>query len=555
MALYIIQNKFKVYRGEKSAEPKFRRELSGSLIEKFGKGPFTQDEITEAIKFCLDYYIGKFKNICLNETTFYFYQSVLMFHEEATELAVLHKSKSDNPNVTEEYLASYRRILKFILETGCDVQMKVVKPTSSDRSRIERMLDDLLFLGEMILMCVSIYAEQGMIEDVGELTFDKNNLYVFSRRHHYNSIFDHILEKWGYNMEKVIVDDIGMNGFFTAIEQCLNVKYQDAGGVVGAVHQEIAYAEGVLWDNLPQNLELLFGVPYETGHLFYQGLTLTRDNKMSLLNLACKPYNLNRYLYRPIIVWNINDQDYAIIGPNAWSETMIQFVTNAIPWGKGPEEWMKNRCFKNYVHRKEDEHDKWLDDAVLEVLKTSNCNYDRNVKKLRGNNGYINIDVPGLGEIDFIVVAHDLKKYLITDCKHLVSRYDVANQKNDYNAFVKGSNKTKSYNETMQNKVKWFSSQKKLLQEHFTFKDGLTTDLTDYEVEGIFVLNTPTLYMFNSDFRIYLLNDIKAVMDGSYTDTEFIIHVENEDSVALIKVPYPYFRKPQMLTIDPFDNE
>jgi hypothetical protein len=403
MALYIIQNKFKVYRGEKSAEPKFRRELSGSLIEKFGKGPFTQDEITEAIKFCLDYYIGKFKNICLNETTFYFYQSVLMFHEEATELAVLHKSKSDNPNVTEEYLASYRRILKFILETGCDVQMKVVKPTSSDRSRIERMLDDLLFLGEMILMCVSIYAEQGMIEDVGELTFDKNNLYVFSRRHHYNSIFDHILEKWGYNMEKVIVDDIGMNGFFTAIEQCLNVKYQDAGGVVGAVHQEIAYAEGVLWDNLPQNLELLFGVPYETGHLFYQGLTLTRDNKMSLLNLACKPYNLNRYLYRPIIVWNINDQDYAIIGPNAWSETMIQFVTNAIPWGKGPEEWMKNRCFKNYVHRKEDEHDKWLDDAVLEVLKTSNCNYDRNVKKLRGNNGYINIDVPGLGEIDFIV--------------------------------------------------------------------------------------------------------------------------------------------------------
>jgi hypothetical protein len=144
---------------------------------------------------------------------------------------------------------------------------------------------------------------------------------------------------------------------------------------------------------------------------------------------------------------------------------------------------------------------------------------------------------------------------LITDCKHLVSRYDVANQKNDYNAFVKGSNKTKSYNETMQNKVKWFSSQKKLLQEHFTFKDGLTTDLTDYEVEGIFVLNTPTLYMFNSDFRIYLLNDIKAVMDGSYTDTEFIIHVENEDSVALIKVPYPYFRKPQMLTIDPFDNE
>jgi hypothetical protein len=277
---------------------------------------------------------------------------------------------------------------------------------------------------------------------------------------------------------------------------------------------------------------------------------------MSLLDLACKPNNLMRYLYRPIIVWNVNGKEYAIIGSNAWSETMIQFTTNALPWGKGPLEWMKNECFKSYVHRKEDEHDKWLDDAVEDILKANNCYYERNVTKLRDNKGYTNIDVKGLGEVDFIIIAHDIKKVLIVDCKHLMSRYDAANQKNDFNAFTKGSKKTKSYNQTMQNKAAWFSDNLTLLNSHFEIKYGLDNlSLDGFNCEGIFVINTPTLYMYNSDYRIYVLNDLAAVLNGTYTDTTFMVHIDDEQSTKLIQVPYPYFRKPNLLTIDPFGDE
>ncbi len=403
--------------------------------------------------------------------------------------------------------------------------MRIVPPTPSDYQHIQKVLDDLLFLGDMILMCVSIYAEQGMIEDVGELTFDENDLYVFSRKHHYNFIFEHINKAWGHTVEKTVIDNEGMQDFFDALQKCLNVNYLEANGVIALIHKQIPFTEGVLWENLPQNLELLFQTPYEYGKLFYQGLTLSRHNKMTLLELACKPNNLKRYLYRPIIIWNVNGKEYAIIGPNAWTETMMQFSTNVIPWGKSPEEWMENKCFKSFVHRKEDEHDKWLDDALESILKNSNCYYDRNITKLRNNIDYTNINVEGLGEVDFIIVAHKLKKVFIVDCKHLLGRYDAANQKNDFNAFTKGSKKTKSYNQTMQNKVRWFSANVCLLESHFAIKYNLNRlDLTDYTCEGIFVINTPTLYMYNADFRIYVLNDMQAVLDGSYSDPTFLIH-------------------------------
>ncbi len=556
MPLYVFRKKFKVYKGEKTAEPKFRKELSSLLIAKFGRKDYSQEEISEIVRYCLAFFIEKFVGICKAEQSFFFYQSVLMFHEDATELAVLHQGKSDNLHVTAEYLAIYRRILKFILETACDVQIKTVKPTKSDVPRIQIILDDLLFLGDMILMCVSMYAEQGMIEDVGELTFDKNDLYVFSRRHHYNFIFEHINDTWGHNVEKIVIDDEGIQDMFAAMESCLGIKYQDAGGVIAAIHQEIHFTEGVLWENLPQNLERLFQTSYADAELFYKGLTLTKHNKMSLLDLACKPNNLKRYLFRPIIVWNVNGKEFAIIGPNAWTETMIQFATNALPWGKGPEEWMSNSCFKTYVHRKEDEHDKWLDDAVENIVKGNNCLYERNVTQLKGGKGFVNIDVKGLGEIDFIVIASDVNKIFIVDCKHLMSRYDAANQKNDYNAFTKGSKKTKSYNQTMLNKVSWFNDNLHLLESHFRAKYHLKqVDFSNFSLEGIFIVNTPTLYMYNSEFRIYVLNDLPHVLEGNYQDTTFFVNIEENEVSKIIKVSYPYFRKPELIDLDPFQDE
>jgi hypothetical protein len=299
-------------------------------------------------------------------------------------------------------------------------------------------------------------------------------------------------------------------------------------------------------------MEEWFKVDYQIAHDFFKGLTLTNENRMPLLDLACKPNNLNRLLYKPIIIWNVNGKEFAVVGKNIWTETMIQYATNAIPWGKAPEEWMKNKKFRSFVNRKEDDHDKWLDDAVEEILKTTNSFYDRNVKKLDTNDGFVNIDVKGLGEIDFIIVAPDLKKVLLMDCKHLMTRYDTPNQKNDFNNFTISSKKRKSYNETILNKVEWFRQNQKILISYCHKLTNNSINVAEYELEGVFLINTPTLYMYNSDFRIYCIKDLKSVIDGDYHDQTFIIHTEDDDQIQLLKVEYPYFQKPTYAVIDPF---
>jgi len=562
MAVHFVKDKYFIYKGEKVSEVKFRTELSKLIIEKFGVEPFhDQNVVREIVVFSLDYYIQKFEEICIQETSVTFYQNIFWFHEQATELAFLFAHQDLSPDISGRYIAKYRRVLKFIIEMGCEVPMVTGESADSKfKKRMEPILNDLIFLGDMILMCVDLYAEQTMIEDVTDISFDKEGLCVFSRRHHYEFIFEHIIKELGSHLTKSVIDDNGLDHFKNALQNCFGIRYEDVGHLIASIHKELepkgGEYVGVGWETLTVNLHQVFGVPTDIVEQFFRGLRLDKTNKMDLFSLACKPYNLNRYLYRPIIIWNIDGNDFALFGKNSWSETIIQYATNAIPWGKAPEEWMKNKCFKEYVHRKEDEHDKWLDDAVEEKLNNQNAYFDRNVKHLNSEKGVVNIDVQNLGEVDFIIIANKIKKIFISDCKHLLGRYDIVNQKNDYNSFAVGSKKNKSYNEIMRIKLAWFNENRQIVQEHFRNKyNDKKISLDDYTFEGIFVVNTPTFYMYNADYRIYTINQIEKVITGEFTDPTFMVLVEEEEYEKMLNVKYPYFQKPTYLTFDPFKED
>lgn len=562
MGIHFIKDKFFIFKGEKIAEAKFRSELSQLIVEKFGSDSlYDQKIVRDIVVFSLDYYIAKFKEICHKETSVRFYQHIFWLHEQATEFVYQHPHQDMSPEISVYYIASYRRILKFILETGCEVQMVTGEEIDKGfRIRIEPILHDLLFLGEMILLCVDLYAEQTMIEDVADISFDENGLYVFSRRHHYEVIFEHIVKEVGSHITKTIIDENGFDDFKFSLRTCFGIRYEDVGHMIAAIHEELkpkgGEIVGVGWDTLTLNLNRMFGVPVGTAEQFFRGLRLDKSNKMDLLNLACKPYKLNRYLYKPIIIWNIDGNDYALFGKNSWTEAIIQYCSNAIPWGKAPDEWMQNQCFKSYVHKKEDYHDIWLDDEVEEKIKDIVMLYDRNVKHLKSSNGNVSIDVPGLGEVDFIIVVEKLKRIFISDCKHLLGRYDIVNQKNDFNAFEKGSKKNSSYNQTMARKLAWFDENKKLLQEHFQIKyTNPEISIENFELEGIFIVNTPTFYMYNAVYRIYTIAQLQEVLTGTFVDQTFMIVLEEEDRDTIMNVNYPYFQKPGYITYDPFKDD
>lgn len=564
MTIHILKEKYKIYKGEKTAGKKYRNALSKILIDNYGKGPFSQDEIREILNTSLEYYISEFNKICHNETSVRFYQDIFTMHEDVTDMVYRHSEEELSDEIDWPYIARYRRILKFIIETGCDVKMVNGEVRNHAYiSRITPKIDDLFFLGEMILTCVGLFAEQSMIDDLAEVTFDKNEQYQFSRRHHYEFIFEDITKNLDGQFTKVVVDSSDLAGFKDlkdAIKNCFDIVYDEVRTLIATIHQQLESKGGQLvgneWRVLPINLNHFCKVPMDVAEQFFKGLTLDKSNKMTLLDLACKPYSLDRYMYKPIIIWNINGADYAFFGKNAWSETFIQLSSNAIPWGKAPKEWLANKCFKKYVHGKEDAHDKWLDDEVETQLKKNNLQYDRNVKRIFYDKISVNIDVEGLGEIDFIIISPTSKKIFVADCKHLVSRYDTVNQKNDFNAFSKGSKSSRSYNDTISKKVKWFEENKILLQKHFIKKyPEEHIDISDFTIEGIFIINTPTLYMYNAEYRIYTVEQIEEVINGTFVDKTFTILDSHEKYEKFLIIKYPYFQKPAYLKFDPFNTE
>lgn len=195
MGVHKVKDKYLIYKGEKTSEVKYRTELSSELISTFGNKVYNTEEITLAIRHSLEYFVSNFKEICHNETSIRFYQHVFKFHDQATEAAYNFPRQDLSQDISLSYLAVYRRVLKLIMEMGCEVKMHNDEKTIPEfKSRVEKLLSDLIYLGDMIFTCASLYAEQSMIEDVADISFNDEGLFVFSRRHHYNFIFEHLTE-------------------------------------------------------------------------------------------------------------------------------------------------------------------------------------------------------------------------------------------------------------------------------------------------------------------------------------------------------------------------
>lgn len=107
----------------------------------------------------------------------------------------------------------------------------------------------------------------------------------------------------------------------------------------------------------------------------------------------------------------MNGKAFYVIGLFGWNEAENSLLLNAIPWGKFPIEWEANKTFKLYVDRKKDEHDKWLDDEVEEIIRSENLRYDRGVKKLVTPKGSYSLMQKDLGEIDFLIICPALTRY------------------------------------------------------------------------------------------------------------------------------------------------
>lgn len=515
-------------------------EMSQNVIDKFGKKIFTDNaEVEEILLFCFQYLIEKFKEIVFSENSFTFFMYVFWLHEESLKIYLQYTQGASLHPIDENEFARSRRILKAILEQGCDIDLKWGEfPKDSDElKKFDEKIQHLLYVGTWLYHFADQIAFQKMIEECNFIEFDEEDYIMIDFQHHYGTAYHKLFpaigeeyERGAYELE--IVPEIKQK-----INKCFKIDYDWAGAIIYEIKKHHNPKDSSLQTIepyvLPKNLSMQFGITEDDAKLFYDGLTISRKNKMSLEDLILKPYSMDRFMFRPILVYEIDGVERALVGEEKYPESVMVLATNALKWNTLPKEWLQNDCMKTFMQLKGNEHDKLLEDEVEKIFIEKKIRFTRNVKSFKQKSKInVNIDNAICGEIDFLIINTKLKKLLVVDCKYNKARYEAVGYRTDDTNF-----KTK-YEPKMYKKHNWVFNNITVVNEHFQiiYQDE-SIDIKGYEVETVFFINTPTFYMFNGKYKAITLSQVSEYLDGNY---KYDILTINHNGKA---INHPYFKK------------
>src|SRR5690606_36895155 len=127
------------------------------------------------------------------------------------------------------------------------------------------------------------------------------------------------------------------------VEECFGVKYDFAGGIIFEIQKhhnpQSPNLQTIEPAVLPLNLVHQYGISQDVAEIFYNGLTISRNNKLTIEEAILKPHSTKRFMFRPILVYNIGGEERALVGKEKFVESVIVLSTNAIHWNAMYEEW------------------------------------------------------------------------------------------------------------------------------------------------------------------------------------------------------------------------
>jgi len=544
MPRYLINNIPILWFDEPDHE-EYWRSLSNHLINAYGNNSVTDHYAVEEILLeGYNFLINEFSSLVLSETSLSFFLYVFWLHELSIKIHrnILGGLKINE--IEESQFSTYRRILKLILEQGCDIDLVSGGfPTRDRKALFESKIEKLLYLGNWIYMFTDYIAFQKMIDECYNLRFDENNLLKIDWNHNYGEIYSYLFPKLGEDYEQGTFDRDAVPDLLEKINDCFGIDYNTASGLIFEIKRHHSPHNSIFQTIqphiLPENLRNIQGITFDKAKSFYDGLILSRENKFTIDEVVRKPYSTNRHLFRPILIYNIGGEERALVGNEKLAESIVVLGTNSIHWNNILEEWKQNECMQKFINKKGKEHDKILEDQIEKVIKNKNLYYCRNIKSFKQpNSDNIKIDNHLVGEIDFIIVNIELEKVFVVEAKYNRAKYEGIGFRNDYTNFVN------NYEFKLQRKVSWISTNLIVLQEHIKLIEYITDlNLDNYSVEGIFIINTPTFYMFNGDFKAITLNQIFDFLDDNYEFNEINIPID-QNNHEYITVEHPFFRNP-----------
>jgi hypothetical protein len=512
--------------------------LSNLVFEKFGTSQINEpNAVQETLNECFSTLCKIFEEKLSDEKRASFYIFCHNLHEDSIDLFQLQLQKIPL-NINEEDFASSRRVLKIILEQSTKLDL-VGTPNffyemKENLENYVNLLEELLYIGSWCLVISENTARSQLFDTSTGIQVIDDELNILTHQP-YPELFKYIFYDMPRHNSKVALSD-SMIEFKTIVENNYGVKYDDLASFINQQLESPIYRLG-LTKIEPLKNEILKELKCDKNFIndFYAGLTVNKDNCLTIEKCFFNNQSEFRFTYRPILELIVDSQIYNLIGYNKWLESMSLLSTNAFPFGLYPTEWTRHQKIKEFVQKTDNTHDKILEDPIVYILNEKSFFNDSNVESFEQPNGQ-NINIKNtVGDIDIIFIDVEFKLIYVCECKHNRSRHDMNNWRRDY------SNFKDKYESQLERKIDWVKGNKDIVETHFKhlYPDDFKANLNDYDIRGIFIINAPTIYMYNGKYRAMTITDINDLLNRKYTDLKFEFTNENSGEKTLIE--YPYF--------------
>lgn len=484
--------------------------LLSKRLEKYYSGlSESERNVENVLFFCFRWCSKKMLELLHAQTQVNFFQAIFLLHEISCPYTEIHPGISPVPAIGNLDFGIYRRVLKLCLEQACDLDLKDTDPFSlSYLEVIEPVLGELIYLGSLANQFSAYLAEEKLSKESFLFSFEKGRYKI--QRSQSSELRAFQMLSYIKNYKSDAYDKSALDNFVHAAKNCFEVEFDKVAATIALVHEHHKDLGGRLvlikWQAYPALLEQLFNIPFEKAATFLRGLTLSKANKLSLEESIYRTDSLSRYLYRPILLFNVNNEELALVGQEVFGQSIVSLCMQAFGWRKFPVEW-KNTCFENFIEDLVKKNDKILEDAIEAILVQKSVLFDRNVRNLYRQNNRNQSIVSDPGQIDFLFVYKDV--LYVAESKHQMIRYDMTNFAHD------SSNFKRAYNENISKKVSFIKANLQEIKENFQVKQkNLTLNINIVDVQGLFIVNTPTILMFENEFPVFGLPQLKRYLNA-----------------------------------------
>ncbi|WP_317897148.1 hypothetical protein [Aurantibacillus circumpalustris] len=521
---------------------KYWPKLTEIVWQKYGEQQVDDPlEVQPTLKACFEFLCSAFRNKLADIPNASFFVFVQDLHEDSIDLMKMLLHENYFQINTEDFAAS-RRIMKYILEQGCTLDLVGHSSFSEEISENLDLyishLEELIYIGTWAFALCEYIARSQICKLSISLKVEENELTIYVNVP-FNTLFKFVVEDNKRHNSSVVLSD-SILGLKKVLNEKVNLNYDHLYGLIYEQIKDDKFRFSVFnLDELIEKLERDYTYSREVLDVFYSGLTINRNNVISVEEGILKTQDARRHMYRPILEYTIDGKKYWIIGGKKWAESLAQLTTNCIPFGQFPEEWKRIPDLYRFMKHCMDTHDSLLENPAIEIIEQVNLKYDRNIKSFKKkNNQGVSILKKDLGEIDILFIDENYGRIFVAECKHNRARFEFYNWRRDI------SNFEEKYERQLSNKYNWVKSNRALVLEHFEVKYNCSIDKKDkFVVTPLFIINAPTLYMYDSEYLVFTLADFRLYLNQNHKEVEF------DGEVKGVKHTFrkPYFKNIQAL--------